>query len=110
MNRYNGQVVLVTGAGQGLGRAMAHRFAAEGATVVIAEINETTGAALAAELTDKHGVTAQAHASTSPAPRTSTTGSDRSTQTTAASTSWSTTPASSATTASRTSPTTTGTP
>jgi NAD(P)-dependent dehydrogenase (short-subunit alcohol dehydrogenase family) len=29
MNRYLGQVVLVTGAGQGLGRAMGHRFAAE---------------------------------------------------------------------------------
>ena len=62
MNRYLGQVVLVTGAGQGLGRAMAHRFAAEGASVMIGEINQTTGSELAAELTDKHGVTAEAHA------------------------------------------------
>jgi 3-oxoacyl-[acyl-carrier protein] reductase len=62
MNRYLGQVVLVTGAGQGLGRAMAHRFAAEGASVMIGEINEATGTDLAAELTDKHGATAEAHA------------------------------------------------
>jgi 3-oxoacyl-[acyl-carrier protein] reductase len=60
MNRYTGQTVLVTGAGQGLGRAMAHRFAAEGASVMIGEINEAAGTELAAELADKHGVLAQA--------------------------------------------------
>ncbi|WP_158854205.1 SDR family NAD(P)-dependent oxidoreductase [Saccharothrix deserti] len=60
MNRYVGQTVLVTGAGQGLGRAMAHRFAAEGATVMIGEINASAGRELAAELTDEHGVTAEA--------------------------------------------------
>ncbi|GAA5114776.1 SDR family NAD(P)-dependent oxidoreductase [Pseudonocardia adelaidensis] len=62
MNRYAGQVVLVTGAGQGLGRAMARRFAAEGAAVVIGEINEAAGRELAAELADERGATAQAHA------------------------------------------------
>jgi 3-oxoacyl-[acyl-carrier protein] reductase len=62
MNRYTGQTVLVTGAGQGLGRAMAHRFAAEGASVMIGEINEAAGAELAAELADKHGVAAEARA------------------------------------------------
>ena len=60
MNRYTDQIVLVTGAGQGLGRAMAHRFAAEGASVMIGEINETTGAELAKEITDEHGVVAEA--------------------------------------------------
>ncbi|MER5671915.1 SDR family NAD(P)-dependent oxidoreductase [Pseudonocardia alni] len=60
MNRYLGQTVLITGAGQGLGRAMAHRFAAEGAAVMIGEINPATGAELAAEITDKHGVAAEA--------------------------------------------------
>jgi 3-oxoacyl-[acyl-carrier protein] reductase len=62
MNRYTGQTVLVTGAGQGLGRAMAHRFAAEGASVMVGEINEAAGAELAAELADKHGVVAEARA------------------------------------------------
>ncbi|MER5671893.1 SDR family NAD(P)-dependent oxidoreductase [Pseudonocardia alni] len=61
MNRYTGQTVLITGAGQGLGRAMAHRFAAEGAAVMVAEINPATGAELAAELTAEHGVTAGSH-------------------------------------------------
>jgi NAD(P)-dependent dehydrogenase (short-subunit alcohol dehydrogenase family) len=62
VDRYAGQVVLVTGAGQGLGRAMAHRFAAEGAAVMIGEINETAGRELAAELSHEHGATAQASA------------------------------------------------
>jgi 3-oxoacyl-[acyl-carrier protein] reductase len=62
VNRYAGQVVLVTGAGQGLGRAMAHRFAAEGAAVMIGEIDEAAGSQLAAELADKHGVPAAARA------------------------------------------------
>ena len=39
MNRYEGQVIAITGAAQGLGFAMARRFAAEGATVAIADIN-----------------------------------------------------------------------
>jgi 3-oxoacyl-[acyl-carrier protein] reductase len=37
MHRFDGRVVLVTGAARGLGRAMAERFAAERATVLIAD-------------------------------------------------------------------------
>ncbi len=40
MQRYEGRVVAVTGAAQGLGLAMAQRFAAEGATVVLADRSE----------------------------------------------------------------------
>ncbi|MGD9645034.1 MAG: SDR family NAD(P)-dependent oxidoreductase [Pirellulales bacterium] len=44
------QVAVVTGAGSGIGRAIALRFAAEGARVVVAELNADTGEQTAAEL------------------------------------------------------------
>jgi 3-oxoacyl-[acyl-carrier protein] reductase len=48
MNRYHGRVVAITGGAQGLGLAMATRFAAEGATIALADVN---GEALAEALT-----------------------------------------------------------
>ncbi len=43
-----GKVAIVTGAGSGIGRAIALRYAAEGARVVIAEISEAAGSETAA--------------------------------------------------------------
>ena len=48
--RIEGKVALVTGAASGLGAAIARRFAAEGAAVALADIDDAGGAALAAEL------------------------------------------------------------
>ncbi|MDI1268032.1 MAG: SDR family oxidoreductase [Polaromonas sp.] len=45
-----GRVCMVTGGAQGIGEACLRRFAREGAQVVIADIDDSRGAALAAEL------------------------------------------------------------
>jgi 2-hydroxycyclohexanecarboxyl-CoA dehydrogenase len=38
MGRLNDKIAIVTGAGQGIGKAIAGKLAAEGATVVVTEI------------------------------------------------------------------------
>jgi NAD(P)-dependent dehydrogenase (short-subunit alcohol dehydrogenase family) len=50
-----GRVAIVTGAGQGLGRAFAKAFAAEGAKVVVAELNETGGQSVVNEIVGANG-------------------------------------------------------
>ncbi|MEU2207884.1 bifunctional rhamnulose-1-phosphate aldolase/short-chain dehydrogenase [Streptomyces hygroscopicus] len=44
------RIALVTGAGSGIGKAIAHRLAAEGACVVVADINAAAAASVAQEL------------------------------------------------------------
>lgn len=52
MGRVAGKVAIVTGGASGMGRADARLLAAEGAKVVVADLNEADGEALAAEIGD----------------------------------------------------------
>jgi len=53
--RLSDKVAIVTGAGQGIGEAIAHRFAEEGASVVVADINEETGAETSRRINEAGG-------------------------------------------------------
>ncbi|MFC0431880.1 glucose 1-dehydrogenase [Kutzneria buriramensis] len=48
--RLDGKIALITGAARGQGAAAARRFVAEGARVIIADVNDDAGKALAAEI------------------------------------------------------------
>jgi NAD(P)-dependent dehydrogenase (short-subunit alcohol dehydrogenase family) len=56
--RFRDKVAIVTGAGQGIGEAYAKGLAAEGASVVVADVNEAQGARVAGEI-ERTGGTAR---------------------------------------------------
>lgn len=59
MNRFDGKVAIVTGAAGGIGEAYARALAAEGASVVVADLDEDKGRATAADITAAGGGTAE---------------------------------------------------
>jgi 3-oxoacyl-[acyl-carrier protein] reductase len=58
MARFEGKVVVITGGGAGIGRTYAHRFAAEGAKVVIADLDEVAARRVVDEIAEDgaHGL------------------------------------------------------
>ncbi|MET0303170.1 MAG: SDR family oxidoreductase [Microbacteriaceae bacterium] len=61
MNRFENRVALITGGASGIGRATALRLAAEGATVVIADVQDEKAAAVVAEVQDADGAASSVH-------------------------------------------------
>ena len=53
MGRLSGKVAVITGASQGMGEAHAKAFVAEGAKVILSDINEAAGSVLAESLGDE---------------------------------------------------------
>lgn len=58
MARLHDRVAVITGAADGIGHGIARRFAAEGARVLVADVNAAAGARVATELRTEFGVDA----------------------------------------------------
>jgi NAD(P)-dependent dehydrogenase (short-subunit alcohol dehydrogenase family) len=56
LNNFNNKVVLITGAGNGIGRATALAFAHQGASVVVADISQNDGEETAARISQTGGI------------------------------------------------------
>ena len=54
--RFQGRVAIITGSGSGLGRVLAHRFAAEGAAVVVADVVGERASTVADEIFGAGGI------------------------------------------------------
>ena len=63
--RLEGKIAIITGGAQGIGRAASEHFAAEGAKVVIADINEEGGTETASAITKAGGTAQFVHADVS---------------------------------------------
>lgn len=59
------KVAIVTGAGSGIGREIAYFYAAEGAQVVVSDINDDSGAQTVAKIHERNGKAMFIHADTS---------------------------------------------
>jgi len=61
-SRLNGRVALITGAASGFGEGIARRFAEEGASVVVADINDQLGQEVVDNISNSGGTASYCHA------------------------------------------------